>query len=83
MTSSVHIRQPGLAEHWRQPTLGFLGLAVIVAVLEALPRFGIVDRRFLPPCTAMAAAQLTWLIAELLSYSPRECGHERPVELTR
>ena len=36
-----------------------------------------------PRPTAIAAAQLTWLIAELLLYSPRECGHDRPVELTR
>jgi ABC-type nitrate/sulfonate/bicarbonate transport system permease component len=44
-----------LAERWRRPALGLLGLALGVAVLEALPRLGIVDRRYLPPFSAMAA----------------------------
>jgi len=56
VTSSVHSRQSTLAERWRQPTLGLLGLALVVAVLEALPRLDIVDRRFLPPFTSMAAS---------------------------
>lgn len=48
-------RQP-LAERWRQPTLGLVGLALVVAVLEALPRLDIVNSEFLPPFTAMAAS---------------------------
>ncbi|OHV32335.1 MULTISPECIES: ABC transporter permease [Pseudofrankia] len=36
--------------------LGLLGLLVIVAVLEILPRSGLVDRDYLPPFTSMAAA---------------------------
>ena len=36
-----------------------------------------------PRPTAMAAAQLTWLMAAALLYVPRECGHDWPVELTR
>lgn len=55
MTSSVHIRHSRLVERWRRPTLGLLGLALVAAVLEALPRLDIVDRRFLPPFTSMAA----------------------------
>ena len=46
----------------REPALGVLGLGVVVAVVEALPRLGIVDSRFLPPFSSMArelAAQLT------------------------
>jgi len=42
------------AERWRRPALGLLGLAAGVAVLEALPRLGIVDSRYLPPFSAMA-----------------------------
>ena len=45
---------PKLAERWRQPALGLLGLALGIAVLEALPRLGLVDGRFLPPFSAMA-----------------------------
>jgi len=51
-----------LAERWRQPALGLLGLAIVVGIVEALPRLGIVDGRFLPPFSAMArelAQQLT------------------------
>ncbi|MGW0434195.1 ABC transporter permease [Micromonospora sp. NPDC003197] len=43
-------------ERWRQPTLGLLGLALTIAVVEALPRVGIVDERFLPPFSEMAGA---------------------------
>jgi ABC-type nitrate/sulfonate/bicarbonate transport system permease component len=39
---------------WRQPALGLLGLLIIVAIVEALPRLGLVDRRFLPPFSTMA-----------------------------
>jgi ABC-type nitrate/sulfonate/bicarbonate transport system permease component len=35
---------------------GFAGLLVVVAVLEALPRLGLVDDRFLPPFSAMVTA---------------------------
>jgi ABC-type nitrate/sulfonate/bicarbonate transport system permease component len=55
-------RHPAGAERWRQPALGVLGLALLLAVVEALPRLGIVDSRFLPPFSAMArelAEQLT------------------------
>ena len=38
----------------RRPALGALGLALMIAVVEALPRLGIVDSRFLPPFSAMA-----------------------------
>ena len=51
-----------IADRARTPALGALGLGLLVAVVEALPRLGIVDRRFLPPFSAMAAelaAQLT------------------------
>lgn len=44
------------AARWRQPALGLLGLAVVVAVVEALPRLGLVDRRFLPPFSEIALA---------------------------
>jgi ABC-type nitrate/sulfonate/bicarbonate transport system permease component len=49
VTSSVHIRQS-------KPALGVLGLALVAAVLEVLPRLDIVDRRYLPPFTSMAAS---------------------------
>jgi ABC-type nitrate/sulfonate/bicarbonate transport system permease component len=39
---------------WRRPALGLLGIAIVAAVLEALPRLGIVDGRFLPPFSVMA-----------------------------
>jgi len=58
---SVRARPP-VAERWRRPGLGLLGLALAVAVVEALPRLGIVDSRFLPPFSEMAgklAEQLT------------------------
>ena len=41
---------------WRQPALGVLGLLLVVAVVEILPRSGAVDRRFLPPFSTMARA---------------------------
>lgn len=44
------------AERWRRPALGLLGLALGVGVLEALPRLGLVDSRYLPPFSAMAAS---------------------------
>jgi ABC-type nitrate/sulfonate/bicarbonate transport system permease component len=43
-------------EQWRRPALGLLGLAIVVSVVEALPRLGIVDDRFLPPFSTMARA---------------------------
>ncbi|MEN3360810.1 MAG: hypothetical protein V7637_4792 [Mycobacteriales bacterium] len=36
--------------------LGLLGLSIVVAALEILPRSGAVDRRYLPPASSMAAA---------------------------
>jgi ABC-type nitrate/sulfonate/bicarbonate transport system permease component len=48
------VRQPW-TERWRQPALGLLGLALVVAVVEALPRLNIVNPDFLPPFTSMAA----------------------------
>ncbi|WP_244875758.1 ABC transporter permease [Winogradskya consettensis] len=38
----------------RQPVLGLLGCLIAVAVVEALPRLGVVDSRFLPPFSTMA-----------------------------
>ena len=40
----------------RRALLGLTGVAVVVAGLEALPRSGAVDRRFLPPSSEIAAA---------------------------
>lgn len=57
----VRNRAPN-AERWREPALGVAGLAIVVAVVEALPRLGIVDSRFLPPFTDMAA-ELTGQLA--------------------
>jgi ABC-type nitrate/sulfonate/bicarbonate transport system permease component len=45
------VQAPG---RWRQPALGLLGLLIAVAVVEAVPRLGLVDRRFLPPFSTMA-----------------------------
>jgi ABC-type nitrate/sulfonate/bicarbonate transport system permease component len=45
------------------PVLGLAGLLALVAVLEVLPRTGVVDARFLPPFSDMMAA----LGAELVS----------------
>ncbi|WP_448074109.1 ABC transporter permease [Georgenia yuyongxinii] len=36
--------------------LGLLGIALVVALLEVLPRVGVVDRRFLPPFSEMFSA---------------------------
>jgi len=36
--------------------LGLVGVAVAVGLLEALPRLGLVDRRYLPPFNSMAEA---------------------------
>jgi ABC-type nitrate/sulfonate/bicarbonate transport system permease component len=44
----------GLPERWRRPALGLLGLALLVGLVEALPRLGLVDSRFLPPFSTMA-----------------------------
>lgn len=44
-----------LADRARRPALGALGLGLLVVVAEVLPRLGVVDRRFLPPFSAMAA----------------------------
>ena len=38
---------------------GFIGVAIVVAVAELLPRTGIVDDRFFPPFTTMARALVT------------------------
>jgi ABC-type nitrate/sulfonate/bicarbonate transport system permease component len=55
VTATVH---PGhsRAVRWRRPARGLLGLAVLAAVVEALPRLGIVDPDYLPPFTAMTAS---------------------------
>lgn len=37
----------------RDPILGVVGLAIVFAAFELMPRLGIVDRRFLPPATEM------------------------------
>jgi ABC-type nitrate/sulfonate/bicarbonate transport system permease component len=37
-----------------RPALGLLGVLIAVAIVEALPRLGVVDRRFLPPFSTMA-----------------------------
>jgi ABC-type nitrate/sulfonate/bicarbonate transport system permease component len=42
--------------HWRRPALGLLGLLITVALVEAFPRLGLVDSRFLPPFSAMAGS---------------------------
>ena len=59
MTTTPTLTEPVMnrpvGERWRRPALGLLGLALGVAVLEALPRLGIVDSRYLPPFSAMAA----------------------------
>ena len=36
--------------------LGLLGLLTLVAVLELVPRTGLVDERYLPPFSSMAAS---------------------------
>lgn len=46
----------------RTPALGLTGALIAVGIVEALPRLGLVDSRFLPPFSAMAralAAELT------------------------
>jgi ABC-type nitrate/sulfonate/bicarbonate transport system permease component len=51
-----------IVERWRQPALGVLGLVLVVAVVQAVARVGLVDSRFLPPSTEMfreLADQLT------------------------
>jgi ABC-type nitrate/sulfonate/bicarbonate transport system permease component len=45
-----------LAARWRQPLLGLAGLSIVVVVIEALPRLNLVDRRYLPPFSAMVGA---------------------------
>jgi len=40
----------------RTAALGLLGLALLVAGTEALPRLNVVDRRFLPPFSSMTVA---------------------------
>lgn len=50
----------GRHEHPRRPTpawvLGLAGLAGLMAVLELLPRAGLVRKRFLPPFNSMVSA---------------------------
>jgi ABC-type nitrate/sulfonate/bicarbonate transport system permease component len=48
--------RPPRSGRWRDPALGVLGIAAAAAVLEALPRLGVVDGRFLPPFSAMVRA---------------------------
>ncbi|WP_305788251.1 ABC transporter permease [Symbioplanes lichenis] len=40
----------------RRPLLGVAGLLILVAVVELLPRLGLVDTRFLPPFSSMVSA---------------------------
>ncbi|GIF04616.1 ABC transporter permease [Actinoplanes siamensis] len=40
-------------DRWRRPALGLLGVVLAAAVVEALPRLGLVDERFLPPFSRM------------------------------
>jgi ABC-type nitrate/sulfonate/bicarbonate transport system permease component len=48
------VTRPRLAESRRQlSALGLLGLVLLFAIVEALPRLGIVDSRFLPPASQM------------------------------
>jgi ABC-type nitrate/sulfonate/bicarbonate transport system permease component len=47
-------RAPALP--FRQAGLGLLGSVSIVALLEVLPRSGVVDRTYLPPASAMASS---------------------------
>jgi ABC-type nitrate/sulfonate/bicarbonate transport system permease component len=58
-TASAPPAAPGAARG-RRPVppaaLGLLGLAVLVLVLELLPRVGVVDERFLPPFSQMMVA---------------------------
>ncbi|GAA2533374.1 ABC transporter permease [Winogradskya humida] len=54
LTGPAEIRPVRAAGRWRQPALGLLGCLIAVAVVEALPRLGVVDSRFLPPFSTMA-----------------------------
>jgi ABC-type nitrate/sulfonate/bicarbonate transport system permease component len=54
LTGPAVTRSARAGRHWRQPALGLLGLLITVALVEAFPRIGLVDRRFLPPFSAMA-----------------------------
>ncbi|MET7397968.1 ABC transporter permease [Dactylosporangium sp. NPDC005572] len=56
MTTAAQATGRSLAERWRQPLLGLAGLAFVVALVEILPRSGVVDRRFLPPFSTIAAS---------------------------
>ncbi|MDV3221475.1 ABC transporter permease [Intrasporangium sp.] len=54
--------RPGLAGSLVGPVgLGVLGLVTVGAVLEVLPRVGIIDRRFFPPSSEILAALVTEL----------------------
>jgi ABC-type nitrate/sulfonate/bicarbonate transport system permease component len=57
VTAVVHGRRA--PDRWRRPTLGLLGLVVVIGVAEALPRLTIVDPRFLPPFSAMVRSLAT------------------------
>ena len=49
------LTRPGRATgRRRQPALGLLGILIVIALVEAIPRLGLVDRRFLPPFSTMA-----------------------------
>lgn len=50
-----------LAGRGRDAALGVLGLLVVVALVEALPRLGLVDGSYLPPASAMSAELLDQL----------------------
>ena len=60
MTTTVTAGPPrqGGRRHRTPPAwaLGLLGLAGLMAVVELVPRIGLVDERYLPPCSAMLAA---------------------------
>ncbi|MFD1824612.1 MULTISPECIES: ABC transporter permease [Mumia] len=52
VTRPIRTRRAG---RLRDTVLGILGLAVVVLVIELLPRVGVVDSRFLPPASEMLA----------------------------
>jgi ABC-type nitrate/sulfonate/bicarbonate transport system permease component len=55
-TRRHHKSGPGVPSRASRAILGALGLLGVAAVLEAIPRAGLVSPRYLPPCSAMLAA---------------------------
>src|SRR5690606_35022890 len=60
VTAAVTASGPRTGRRRHRPApawlLGLIGLAGLVAVVELVPRAGLVDERYLPPCSAMLAA---------------------------